>query len=84
MQKEAKARLKINNLLEDSGWGLLDTENLRANVALENNVKITQTEVDAFGDNFEKTNNGFVDFLLLDEKSFPLVVLEAKSEAETW
>ncbi len=32
------------------------------------------------GENFESTKNGFVDFLLLDEKSFPLVVLEAKSE----
>ena len=25
-------------------------------------------------------SNGFIDFLLLDEKGFPLVVLEAKSE----
>ena len=32
------------------------------------------------GDDFEKTSTGFVDFLLLDEKGFPLVVLEAKSE----
>ena len=32
------------------------------------------------GDDFEKTRNGFIDFLLLDSKGFPLVVLEAKSE----
>ncbi len=36
-------------------------------------------EVDAFGKDFEKTEAGFVDFLLLDEKGFPLAVLEAKS-----
>ena len=30
------------------------------------------------GDNFEKSKNGFVDYLLLDEKSNPLLVLEAK------
>lgn len=34
----------------------------------------------SLGANFEKTKNGFIDFLLLDEKSFPLVVLEAKQE----
>jgi len=32
------------------------------------------------GDNFEKTSQGFIDFLLLDTKGFPLIVLEAKSE----
>ena len=33
-----------------------------------------------FGEDFEKAKNGFVDFLLLDDKGFPLIVLEAKSE----
>lgn len=32
------------------------------------------------GENFEKASKGFVDFLLLDSKGFPLVILEAKSE----
>ena len=32
------------------------------------------------GEDFEKTSKGFVDFLLLDSKGFPLIVLEAKSE----
>ena len=31
------------------------------------------------GDDFEKTT-GYVDFLLLDDRGFPLIVLEAKSE----
>ena len=80
MQKEAKARIKINDLLQKSGWRFFDDENGKANIVLELNAKLTKKEVGAFGNNFEKTENGFVDFLLLDEKSFPYVVLEAKAE----
>lgn len=83
MQKEAKARIKINNLLQEAGWRFFDDENGKANIVLENNVKITQKLIDAFGDDYEKTKNGFIDFLLLDEKGFPLVVLEAKSEEKS-
>ncbi len=32
------------------------------------------------GNDFDATGNGFIDFLLLDENGFPLVVLEAKAE----
>lgn len=78
MNKEAKVRIKINKLLEDSGWRLLDTPEGKANVLLENNVKITKEYIDTMGDNFEKSSNGFIDFLLVDDKGFPLVVLEAK------
>src|SRR5438270_3946430 len=80
MQKEAKARIKINNLLQEAGWRFFDDENGKANIVLENNVKITQKTIDAFGEDYEKTQNGYIDFLLLDAKGFPLVVLEAKSE----
>lgn len=83
MQKEAKARIKINNLLQDAGWRFFDDVHGKANVVLENHVKITQKETDAFGTDFEKTKKGFVDFLLLDESGFPLVVLEAKSEEKS-
>lgn len=78
--KEATARIKINKLLEQSGWRFFDDENGIANISLELNTKITQQQVDAFGNDFETTKKGFVDFLLLDEKGFPLVVLEAKKE----
>jgi type I restriction enzyme, R subunit len=78
--KEAKARIKINKLLEDAGWRILDTANEPANIILENHVKITHKGMDECGENFEKTGNGFIDFLLLDEKGFPFIVLEAKSE----
>ncbi len=78
MQKEAKARIKINKLLEEAGWQFFDDEKKQSNISLESNVKITQKDIDAFGEDFETTKNGFIDFLLLDEKGFPLVILEAK------
>ncbi len=80
MAKEAKARIKINKLLEESGWRFFDDAKGKANIVLEPNVKVTKAAIDALGDNFEDTTSGFIDFLLLDEAGFPLVVLEAKSE----
>lgn len=79
-EKEAKARIKINKLLEEANWRFFDDENGKANIALENNVKITESHINAMGDDFEETKKGFIDFLLQDEKGFPLIVLEAKSE----
>lgn len=78
--KEAKARIKINKLLEEAGWRFFDDSSGPANIQLEPNVKLTEKEIDAFGHDFEKTKNGFIDFLLLDDRTFPLVILEAKKE----
>ena len=80
--KEAKARIRINQLLEEAGWRLTDIREGRANVLLESHVKITETLQNEWGEDFEHTKDGFVDYLLLDEKGFPLVVLEAKSESK--
>ena len=49
MQKEAKARIKINNLLQQSGWRFFDNEKDKANIVLELNTKLTKKDVDAFG-----------------------------------
>jgi type I restriction enzyme, R subunit len=80
MQKEAKARIKINNLLQQAGWRFFATDQEPANIVLENNVKLTQSTLDELGNDFEKTRQGYIDFLLLDEAGFPLIVLEAKAE----
>ncbi|HOK51833.1 MAG TPA: DEAD/DEAH box helicase family protein [Bacteroidales bacterium] len=80
IDKEAKARIKINKLLEEAGWRFFDTDQGKANILLENNVKITDKKLDEFGEDFEHTTNGFIDFLLLNDKGFPIVVLEAKAE----
>ena len=78
--KEARARIKINRLLEEAGWRFFDDENGPANIVLEPNTKIIRSQIDALGEDFETVTNGFIDFLLLDSDGRPLIVLEAKSE----
>lgn len=80
MSKEARARIKINDLLKEAGWKFFDDAEGKANIVLENNVKLTESHISALGENFETSKNGFVDFLLLDTRGFPFIVLEAKSE----
>lgn len=79
-EKEAKARIKINKLLEEAGWKFFNNDQGKANILLENNIKITREKLDEFGENFEETERGFVDFLLLDDNGFPIIILEAKAE----
>lgn len=67
MSKEAQARLKINKLLEESEWVLVETDTQKSNVRVE-------TKIESEG------NRGFIDYVLLDSKGFPLVVVEAKNE----
>ena len=45
MKKEAKARIRINRLLEHAGWRFFDDENGPANIALEANVKIVLPQI---------------------------------------
>jgi type I restriction enzyme R subunit len=67
MSKEAQARLRINKLLEESDWVLVDTDSQRGNVKVETKIE-------------HEGNRGFIDYVLLDSKGFPLVVVEAKNE----
>jgi type I restriction enzyme R subunit len=78
--KEATARIKINKLLEAAGWRFFANGKLPANIQLEPSVTIKSADLDALGENFEKSSKGFIDFLLLNEKGFPFIVLEAKAE----
>ena len=77
---EATARIKINKLLEAAGWRFFADGDRPANIQLEPSVSIKASDLDALGDNFDNAARGFIDFLLLDTKGFPLIVLEAKSE----
>ncbi len=78
--KEANARIKINKLLEAAGWRFFDDSTGSANIRLESGVKLTQAQVDVMGVDFESISKGFIDFLLLDDHGYPLLVLEAKAE----
>jgi len=77
-ENEPLARVKINRLLEESGWRFEDSDLGPANIALEAGVKYKD-----LGDDFENAvtsdgRRGSVDFMLLDKDKKPLVVLEAK------
>jgi type I restriction enzyme, R subunit len=78
--KEASARIKINKLLEQAGWRFFEENGVPANIQLEPSITIKSVDLDSLGKNFEKHSKGFIDFLLLDEKGFPFIVLEAKAE----
>ncbi|MCL4788879.1 MAG: DEAD/DEAH box helicase family protein [Verrucomicrobia bacterium] len=79
--KEAKARIRINELLQRSGWRFFDDAHGPANLALEAHARLQPQALDALGEDFEQTANGFIDYLLLDERGFPVAVLEAKRES---
>jgi len=77
-ENEPLARIKINRLLEESGWRFEDSDLGPANIALEAGVKYKD-----LGDDFENAvtsdgRRGSIDFMLLDKDKKPLVVLEAK------
>ncbi len=75
-QKEAKARIKINKLLEEAGWRFFDSDKGKATIHLESSIKM-----DDLGEDFEHSKNGFIDFLLVDDNQNPILVLEAKKES---
>jgi len=78
-EKEAKARIKINKLLEEAGWRLLDSLTAKANVHLETSIKMKMVEL---GDDFNNLKTGHADFVLYDDNCYPVAVLEAKSESK--
>lgn len=78
--KEATARIKINKLLEVAGWRFFADGKSPANIQLEPSITIKTQDLDALGQDFEKSSKGFIDFLLLNEKGFPFIILEAKAE----
>ena len=82
LMNEATARIKINRLLENAGWRFFQEGNKPANVQLEAGVALKPSDLNGLGDDFEKTDKGFVDYLLLDERGIPFIVLEAKSEGK--
>jgi type I restriction enzyme R subunit len=58
--KEAAARIKINRMLEASGWRFFDDKDGPANISLEPGVTLKISELEELGENFEKAKRGFV------------------------
>ncbi len=80
---EAQARIRINKLLEEAGWRFFANAHGPANIVLEPNIVVSPQDLEQLGDDFTGAKKGFVDFLLLDGRGFPLVVLEAKAESKS-
>ena len=68
---ESTARIRINGLLERAGWSFFPDGDKPANVSLEQGVSISSSDLEDLGEDFEKTEKGFIDFLLLDSRGFP-------------
>lgn len=80
-KKEAQARIRINKLLEEAGWRFFDEGPAKASISCEH--RITRTKIkftEELGDDFEKSANGFIDYLLLKPDGRPVALVEAKRE----
>ena len=80
-KKEAQARIRINRLLEQSGWRFFPDKNGPDNIICES--RITKTAYSPsldLGNDFEKVAHGFVDYLLLNLERNPVALVEAKRE----
>lgn len=78
--KEAKARIKINKLLEDAGWRFFESSAGNANISLEHRTKKGKFTNDKLGNDLENAPDGFIDYLLLNEQNRPIALVEAKRE----
>jgi type I restriction enzyme R subunit len=81
--KEAKARIRINKLLEESGWHFFDNKKGKANISLEHRTqKLDGIKTnDDLGPDFQKAPDGFIDYLLLNHQQKPVAIIEAKRES---
>jgi len=55
MAKDAAARVKINKLFEEAGWRFFADGKLPANIQLEPKGTIKEKDIDALGEDFEKS-----------------------------
>ncbi len=78
---EATARIKINKILEESGWRFSDDADGKANIHLEANVQFNELDEDLENAVTSDGRHGAIDFLLLDKDGRALVVVEAKKES---
>lgn len=79
--KEAKARIKINKLLEEAGWRFFDLPEGKVNISLEHRTKKGKFNNDKLGSDLEDAPDGFIDYLLLNEQNRPVALVEAKRES---
>lgn len=81
MSKEAKARIKINQLLTDAGWRFFDNEQGKTNIDLEHRTKKAKYDNEKLGDDLDNAPDGFIDYLLLNNEKRAIALVEAKRES---
>ena len=81
--KEAFARIKINKLLEKAGWRFFADDGKPANIRLESSVSIKSTDLDALGENFEKTARATSTSCCSTPRAFPLSSLRRSQRIRT-
>jgi len=74
------ARGILNAYFSLNDWRFFADGKQPAKIQLESTITIKSQDLDALGENFEKSSKGFIDFLLLKDEGFPFIVLEAKAE----
>ena len=75
----ARSGLQVIN--EDENNNLEDLVELTDHIASNlQTINEDTNDLDELGNDFEKSSKGFIDFVLLDQKGFPFIVLEAKAE----
>jgi type I restriction enzyme, R subunit len=79
--KEAKARIKINNLLEEAGWRFFDNDQGISNIDLEHRTIKGKYDNLKLGDDLDNAPNGFIDYLLLNNEKRAIALVEAKRES---
>ncbi|MDP3730369.1 MAG: hypothetical protein Q8R14_02465 [Candidatus Omnitrophota bacterium] len=79
MAKEAQARIKINKLLEESGWRFETDKAGPASIRLEAGVKFSELGNDFENAETHDKRRDAIDFLLLDKDGRALVVVAGNS-----
>lgn len=80
-KKEAQARVKIDLLLQQAGWRFFDDAGGKANISCEHRVTKKTYRHSELGEDFQNAENGFIDYLLLNDQKRPIALVEAKKES---
>lgn len=80
IMNEAAVRIKINDLLRAAGWRFEADHHGPANILVEQSTQLKEDDPNAPSPRRRKARPGFIDYLLLNEKGFPFIVLEAKAD----
>lgn len=80
---QPNAQIKINKLLKEAGWHFFENNGNPANICITPDVSVKPSDLQALGNDYENTDEGIMNFVLLDSKGLPQTILQAQSENKT-